>query len=381
MQSARNDGVLARVICDERAWDSIRPDWDGLYAASPWASTPLDFDWLRGWWQVYGRAYGAGGLRIVTIWRRSRLVGALPLYLGRGRGGPFGVRQLRFISTGEAEFEETCPDYLNLLCWPGDEEACVAAAWREIGKLAWDHLDLSYLPENSPLLRTPAGTPVAERPTVGEQSICPVADLGDGFEAYLGRLSANSRQRARQCLRLADRRMVGLELATELEVDEFFDDLVRLHQERWTAEGKPGCFAASRFTEFHRRLVRCWLPRGRAVLARLSQGGQVLGALYGFITGSKFDFYQSGFKRGPNGVLVRPGTTAHLLLMNALIARGVTEYDFLRGAAPYKAHLSTRTNPLVGLQIWRPTPRSALCRSIRTTRHVLGTGLRWAGRR
>src|SRR5580704_14866261 len=109
-------GLTTRVIEKEVEWDAIRNDWKVLYTSSPYSSIPLDFDWLRAWWRVFGGLYGTGGLRIVTVWRGSRLVGTAPLYVGRGVSGSLGTRHLRFISTGEAAHEETCPDYLNLLC-------------------------------------------------------------------------------------------------------------------------------------------------------------------------------------------------------------------------------------------------------------------------
>jgi len=123
--------LTTRIIREEEEWDAIRDDWNTLYASSPYSSVPLDFVWLRGWWRVYGTLYGKVGLRVVTAWRGSKLVGAIPLYVSRGVGNSLGARHLRFISTGEEEHEETCPDYLNLLCLPGEEVVCGHTAFRE----------------------------------------------------------------------------------------------------------------------------------------------------------------------------------------------------------------------------------------------------------
>lgn len=133
------DGVTTRVIQEEAEWDAIRDDWKALYASSLYSSTPLDFVWLRGWWRVYGNLYGNGRLRVVTVWRGSRLIGAVPLYVGRGVGISHGARHLRFISAGEAEHEETCPDYLNLLCLLVEEAVCADANGGEVGRMDWDH--------------------------------------------------------------------------------------------------------------------------------------------------------------------------------------------------------------------------------------------------
>ena len=320
-----NEGVTTRVIRDEAGWDAIRPDWNELHDASHQASPPLHFDWLRHWWRIYGSAYGPGGLRIVTVCRDHRCIGAIPLYLGRRAVGPLGVRELRVISTGEAEHEETSPDYLNLLCRPGDEAVCSEAVWNELARLPWDDLEFPNLPEDSPLLRGPTADSGPFRTEVVRRGACPVADLSHGFEDYLKGLSPKTRKNSRHDLRAADRNGAVFELATAANTDPFFDDLVRLHQERWSTEGKPGCFGAERFTEFHRCLARDWVPAGRAVLARLSHAGQAYGVVYGFIARNKFDGYQLGVKRTEAGPFDSPGTTANLMLMRALAERGVGE--------------------------------------------------------
>lgn len=361
--------LKTRVIQDEQEWDAIREDWDALHASSPYSSTPLSFDWLRGWWRVYGTSYMTEGLRVVTVWRGSHLIGALPLYLGRGVGGSLGGRHLRFISTGEAEYEETCPDYLNLLCLPGEEAACVDSMWDEVRRMAWDRLEFLDLPEDSPLLRFRT-IPFTFRQF--SRGSCPVSNLEGGFEAYLGRLSSNVRQQSRRLLREGERAGAHFELVGVEQAEDVFNHLVKLHQERWTADGKPGVFAAPRFTEFHRNLIGQWLPRGRAILARLSLAGNPVAVLYGFVTGKKFDFYQSGVRRETGGLVKSPGNLAHLLLMRALTERGVTAYDFLRGSSSYKKRLATQEKQLVGVRVWRPTPRAAISRLVRLAGRIVG---------
>lgn len=356
------------MIRDEKGWDALRPDWEALHAACPWASPPLHWDWQRLWWRHYGGAYGGDGPRIVTVWRDQRCLGLLPLYLRRRPAvGGVRLRELRLISTGEAEFEETCPDYLNLLCRREDAAACTPAVWGEMARMRWDRLALMDLPADSPLLE-PASWPSGRSlpaPEVVERGVCPIAELGEGFEAYLKSLSSKTRQHARQYVRAGERPGADFAVATAATVDEFFDDLIRLHQQRWTADGQPGCFAAPRFTAFHRELARAWVPSGRAVLARLSHEGQAFCVLYGFLHGGKCDYYQSGTARDGNGPFDSAGNTANLMLMRWLAERGVTAYDFLRGSSGHKQRWATRAVDLRGVSLWRPTWRSAVARSVR----------------
>jgi peptidoglycan/xylan/chitin deacetylase (PgdA/CDA1 family)/CelD/BcsL family acetyltransferase involved in cellulose biosynthesis len=353
--------VSVRVVDDVETWDGLAGAWNSLFATSPAAVPPLQFDWLRTWWHVYvaGEQSDRGYLRLFTCWRGPALVGVLPLYASAESGQRFARRRLRFISTGEDEREETCPDYMNLLAARGEESACVAAIESTLNRHGWDSLDLLDIPEESPLLDCSFGSVAATRLRVVGRGVCPIADLSGGFETYLQRLSSNTRQQARRFLREAERSGARLEFATPQTATEFFQDLVRLHQARWTAQGKPGCFAAERFARFHGKLLDLWIGDGRVVVARLRVGPDTLAAFHGFVTGSKFDFYQCGV-RIAGGPFKSPGTVGHLLLMRALSERGVTRYDFLRGASEYKDRLATDRVPLFSLHVRRTRPAITL---------------------
>jgi CelD/BcsL family acetyltransferase involved in cellulose biosynthesis len=369
--------VTTKIIYDEAEWDAIQDQWNELYAASRTASAPLDHAWLRGWWRVYQPTLRAASLRVITVWRGTLLIGALPLFIHRERNSLLGLRHLRIVSTGEAEFEETCPDYLNILSLPGEEALCARWVWREISHMSWDHLEFLNLAESTTLLRPEILPPNAHRFSLGA---CPIADLTGGFESYLQKLSSNGRQQARRLLREAEVAGVRFEIIGMTQLADGFNDLISLHQARWTPEGKPGVFAAPRFVEFHRNLLAQWLPAGRAVLARLTLGSEPVAVLYGFVTGPKFDFYQSGVQIETKGALRSPGNLSHLLLMKALIERRVTAYDFLRGSSSYKKRLATRESHLLGIQIWRPTLRATVYRSARLVGRILRTGFRFLQR-
>ena len=376
-------GTCVEVIRDVAAWDEIGPAWDALFATSPTAAPPLSRDWMRTWWRIYGSARGVrdGELRIVTIRRDDRLIGVLPLYLQAAGPRTLGVRRLGFLSTGEPRHEATWPDYLDLLHAPGEADACLDAALPallEAGPRRWDVLDLREIHAESPLLswasRRPEGLGVA----TSDRGSCPIAELGGGFDAYLGRLSANSRQRARRLLRAAESSGFRLEVAEAAdEADRAFDQLVELHQARWSSAGKPGCFRAPRFAEFHRTLAGLWVPDRRAVLAGLGDDRGRVAVLYGFLHGSKFHLYQSGIALDGAGRLRTPGITAHLALIRYLADRGCTHYDFLRGDADYKDRLATTSQPLRRIRMYRPGLRSA-AGELRERAISLGRGMQRA---
>src|SRR5438105_158552 len=135
--------LAVTLIQDTPSLLSLEAEWKELFASSPSAAPPLRFEWVREWWRIFGTIYGdAGrGLRILTVSRGSRLIGVLPLYEGVVGPALLGMRRLQFISTGMEEFEETCTDYLGVLCAPGEDLACVeaiAASLKQSKHLRWD---------------------------------------------------------------------------------------------------------------------------------------------------------------------------------------------------------------------------------------------------
>jgi CelD/BcsL family acetyltransferase involved in cellulose biosynthesis len=344
--------VELRVIRTADEWDTLEEAWESLFATSPTASPPLQFHWMREWWRIYGPIYGEGGLRILSFWRGTRLVGVLPLY--EQAFGPkwLACKRLRFLSTGEQSFEETCPDYLDLLHAPGEAAECLEAIerlLRDRRQLGWDELDLCDISEHSPLIAL-ARAPES-RLHLAARGTCLVADLSEGFEAYLARLSAKTRERGRQDMRAVTR--AGGQFVVASNADEarrIFDQLVALHQARWAVVGQSGCFAAPRFVELHRSLCELLVPSGKAILASICVGDAPLAAVYGFVTGDKFDHYQSGTTvDGPRAVH-SPGTAVLLLLMQFLAERGLRTFDFLGGTHDYKKKLATDQRKLARLQ-------------------------------
>src|SRR5262249_47612769 len=152
-------------------------------------------------------------------------------------------------------------EYQDLLYLPGEGPRCLAAIQKALldGQAGpWDLLSLSYVADSSPLHPwlaelTKRGLDVR----LGGPRQYPIANLSAGFESYVARLSSQSRSKARREMRAANRDGLVLELAASPEeIRCFFDDLIHLHQQHWTARGKPGSFASERFTTFHQRLCQ-----------------------------------------------------------------------------------------------------------------------------
>lgn len=360
-------------------WDALEDEWRRLFEASPTATPPLRWEWLREWWRIYGPEYAGqtGGLRVLTARHEGVLAGALPLYLGAARG-TLGVRRLGFLSSGEDEAEETFAEYMDLLHLPGMGDVCaraLAPAALDLRATPWDELDLRHVTDGSALLNWESlFQSKGQQTELSREIVCPYADLSAGYEAYTERLSSHFRKRMRQLLRAVEKEGMGFTLAEdETQSMRFLEDLTLLHQRRWESAGKPGCFAAPRFAEFHRTLCRLLVPKRQAVLARLAAADDTpLVVLYGFRARSEYHFYQSGITLEETGRLESPGIAANLLLMQRLAPEGVALYDFLGGASAYKERLATDSRRLARLRVLRPTLRGATQRATGLLRKAVG---------
>ena len=359
------------IIRTEADWGFLEADWKRVFSRSANASPPMGWDWAQTWWGVYGARYSERvgkdeGLRIFVVKREGFVVAILPLYLRRPQSAPFGSRRLCFISTGEAEFEEVCAEHLDLICLPEEREVASKLLRDTILNAKsgdWDEFWLSPISVNSILYSwTQSGEPLDSKFEITTMGPSFIADISGGFEAYLGRISANSRGLARKRTRGALRDGAKFEIArTPEEVEEMWGELIPLHQARWEAEGKPGCFSAPRFTEFHRSLLMKLLSSGEGILARLSIEGEPLAVMLGYIAGTKFDSYVAGAKFEDDRVK-SPGITLHLLLKEMLSLQGIELYDHMSGTMRYKQQYSTEEVETVRLIVKRPTLRTQVNR-------------------
>src|SRR5690606_11661385 len=83
------------------------------------------------------------------------------------------------------------------------------------------------------------------------------------------------------------------------------------------------------------------------------------GAVYNTMFRGHVGFYQSGIQPMDSSHL-RPGLLLHAFEVEAAIARGDAEYDFLkRGHSDYKDSWTSRTRDLIRLRIGRPGLRDS----------------------
>lgn len=337
--------VKSEHITTSAEFDALEGEWRRLFDLNSAHSSPLQWVWMREWWRRFGeKAAGRrGGLWITVLSLYGRAIAILPLY--RVRHSLCGAEVIRFISSGGEQQSDVYPEYMDFLHDPrfSDLLACLLSADESrFIPSGCAHLLSGIVRETSLVsrwMRGGAATFGVSFPRFSASAL--YADLFGGFEQYLGRLSAPSRQRYRKLMRLATADGVRFEVArTAEEGSAFLEELILLHQERWKDRNKVGAFSSREVITFHRRVVEELVPVGRLLLTRIMSDNRPEAVLYGFPIGDRFEFYQSGVTMRTSN-LKSPGILAHLLTMRYLTERGVTKYDFLSGPSEYKRRLAT----------------------------------------
>jgi CelD/BcsL family acetyltransferase involved in cellulose biosynthesis len=182
-------------------------------------------------------------------------------------------------------------------------------------------------------------------------------------------LSANARSAIRRSLRAYETLGGAIEVHFAQDVDEalsMLDELAEHHRETWAARGQPGCFASSKFTAFHRQLIRRTFDS--IMLVRVQAGKEVIGLLYCFVWQGSVHSYQSGFhytldsRRSPGLV------TNYCVIRECTQMADIREFDLMAGETRYKRSLAgdAKSRPMYWLSIYRNTLPSRLYRFLRT---------------
>ena len=308
------------TIYDENGLAQLRPEWEQLWRRDP-AATPFQSPaWLYAWWRFFGTAEPL----ILSARDRDRLVGLLPLYRLREEG----CRKLLPLGVGLA-------DYIDALI---DPCACstvpdlLVAAIAEID--GWDECWLPDLAPDGVLAQ--ATMPPALVAVTSAAAPCPVLGLPRlpaGLAQIAPRKTLRDLRQARARAAMAG--PVAIErIAAAERLDAAMDDLFRLHEERWRAQGEDGLFGDPQIREFHRAAAAGLLDCGMLRLYWLWLGDTVFAAYYGFAAKGTAYAYLGGFD--PAQPRLSPGAQIIAHAIEQAIAEGAATFDFLRGAENYK---------------------------------------------
>jgi CelD/BcsL family acetyltransferase involved in cellulose biosynthesis len=345
-------------VTTEEGLDALRPGWTALGDDQDPGAVFRSWEWQASWWRTLGRRRGRELRVLVGRGEDGAVRGIVPAYVERAPvGGVVPRRRLRLL--GDITVGS---DYLGLVAHRGERALIAAPFARQLAAdpllRKVDMIELLDLREDEPFALALGGALEGAGFVdldVPRRYICPVADWGLDLDAYLAaRPQKFGSQVRRRRQELSRKPGFHLEVVSEPDaVVAGLEDLFHLHHRRWEEEGGSEAFTSRAVEAFHRRSARLLAERGFARLARLSIDGKPAAAGYGFLYGTRFDYYQTGL--APEWRRRSAGMVILVELMRHAAAGGARELDFLRGNESYKATWATTARATCAVHARRAT--------------------------
>jgi CelD/BcsL family acetyltransferase involved in cellulose biosynthesis len=341
-------------------------EWNALLRRSAADSVFLTAEWLRAWAEV---VRPARPLVLLARDAGGTLAGAAAFYTAEARlAGTIRYRTLRVMGD-----HPTGADYPDWLLARGVEGEAAAALARALAGAAseWDCLWMPRLSgwsgarERLHAACAAAGFYWHERETPFSALLLPAS-----MEEYRRALSRENRRDLRrdETKILARPGVEIVRCRSAEEVGPFLDALFDLHARRWRLRGEPGSFERHpRQAEFYRRFAPVAFARGWLRLYGLRDAGELKAVQIGYAYGGSYSALQDGFDPA---YLPGAGNVLRARVLEACMAEGLREYDFLGGTNEYKRRWLARPRTGYDVFVGRPALRNALL----FTRAVWPTG-------
>lgn len=344
-------------------FEALREEWNELLVESDNNNLFLTWEWLFTWWQELAEDRE---LFLVTVREQERLIAIAPLAIRPPR-----PKRLIFFKTFEFLGSGTIgSDYLGMIVRRGYEDeglrnigACMTEQKlnAELTRIARREQNMTEFALQLRQLGWRSARTVTD--------YCPYIDLsGHDWDSYVSTLSKSQRYNFR-------RRQRKLEKDYEVKFEEADSEesrsrclkaLVDLHLKRWDTKGGSDALEEDSHKDFHEIMTRKGLEQGWLKLYVLWLDGKPAAALYGYLYGGKFYFYQSGFD--PDFYKQSVGLVIMGLAIQKAIEAGAQEYDFLHGNESYKYSWTDSDRELIRLDLFPPSAKGMVSRGIMEAR-------------
>lgn len=367
--------LTVEVVETSAAFDALRDEWNAAACASVDANVFLTWEWLHTWWRHFAEGRTDAHLHVVVLRDADGLVAAAPLYRTERGVGPVRVAVLQTIA-------HDAGDYGGVILVRRHDEAVDALLDHCAAQLR-NHaaVVLSRLTTDSVLvarLRAAATDPARTTKLVVTESgladaVCPYTDVRDGYNLAKHLKKHKIRQRMR---RLGEKHEVAFEYHTGPTLDQGLERLVAVHEARWhdRADEMQGLFADSDHAEFLLDGIRALDGAGWLRLLTLTADETTVAAELDFDFAGRVYMFKGAFD--PAFGEYSPGQLTHYRVFEDGIARGVEEFDFMRGDHPYKRRWANGDRSLVTVTLTRAGLAGRLAASRHRAARTLETRFR-----
>jgi CelD/BcsL family acetyltransferase involved in cellulose biosynthesis len=331
-QVSIDGAVTVEVIQSWSGVVAIGAQWNALDQQSERQFPFSNHEFALIWWQHFGTALCKPF--VILVYQDDILIGIAPLYVRR-RWPVVGVPTLYFIGQGEAEEDEVCAEYLDVITSMNYEEVVSRAVTKAlIDAKVWARLLVKDMLSDSLFSRqvVPALASHCTSIHMDETGFRYRVSLPTSWDLYLAGLKQNHRRKitlARR--RLAEQENVRFtEITAASDLEEGMKVLADLHGKRWSQMGLRGSFSSQRFLSFHLDWARALLEEGRLRLLTLYIDDAPVASIYLIENSSSAFYYQSGadtFKWSR----LSPGRLLLSWAIEEAIGKQLSWFDFMRG--------------------------------------------------
>ena len=346
--------MIVDVVDRTEAFEALRDEWDAAVAASVDPNVFLTWEWLHTWWQHFGVGSSRSRLHLVIVRDEHGIAAAAPLFeLDRGVR-PMASTTLRQVGYDAGDYggivlvrrlDEAVDALLEHLAEQlrGDVDQVV------LSRLASDSVTLEHL--RAALGRAPHDRRLATAELEADDSVCPYTDVRDGYDMIRPLRKNRVPQRLR---RLGEAHEVEFTYHTGPTLEQGITWLADLHERRWADRQAEfsGLLADKAATEFLNDAIRALDSAGWLRMLTLTADGKPVAVRLDFEYAKRVYMLKNAID--PEFSAFGPGHITHARVLEEGMARGVEEFDFLRGDHDYKRRWSNGERHLLAVNLRRP---------------------------
>lgn len=337
--------LRVREICSLDDWESLREPWTDLIMRVPTATPFQTWEWNYGMARFGSRSVP----RVAVIEDDEGRWVALAPFCQRPAGLP-GLRGLELIGGRVSDYLGVVVDSAR----QGDCETILRNwltqldGWKVLHLRCQTHLDTSWMPK----------MPSA----VVSMDVCPFARLPTDLEDYERTMADSLRRQIFKNRRrlLRNGRLTFHVPATPGDLRRELPVFFRLHQLRQNSLGERGHFSDPGWCEVFTETALGLLELGIARLGIVRIDDRPAASQFNMRLHGVEYFYQTGMD--PGLARFSPGSVLHHWLIGQGISESVREYDFGRGAEPYKFMWASERREVYHIVFSRSNALLQICR-------------------
>jgi len=311
------------------------PSWNGLLERSARPSVFLTWQWQNEWARAFAADHHLSLLAVRDA--DGSLAGLLPLYEDT-------PDRLRILGGTDVS------DYLDLIAPAGAETDVwqTLLEHRAAQAVEWD-LHAVRATSSTAAIVSELAPSCGLRALVVVEERCPVLPLPATWDEYLARLSGKDRHELRRKMRKLERELPGAVVRSHAGAsgwNDALDQFLVLHRRSKIGKAR---FMDQRMERFFRDATLALARAGWARMWFLEHEGAAVASFLCVEYGGSVGLYNSGFD--PAHARLAPGIVLLAHVIMDAIARGVPEFDFLRGEESYKQDFGPSPENLLNIRV------------------------------